>query len=226
VTETVEILGAPGPITVQATFTVRAPTATISAVTSAVTVDTNSLRYPGYPALYFGQPHVYGIQFSQTVQVPSGFSGSTEWIHIVTSSLGTRAPTTGSQQTRVIPACVDASLASEYIYTTNQSTGDQPAEQLPSSGFTAYSRSDTFTMYLMFQPSNPNSIYVPIRILPWYWSGMAAFSGSWSLSGTPLFPPSPADAAPPTPNPSVNPINPAWSVNCVAYYNSPAGAFQ
>jgi hypothetical protein len=231
VTDKVSILGAPGPITVQATFTVMAPTATITAGTCCVTVDANSIAYGGSPALYFGQPHVYGITFSQTVQVPSGFSGSTAWLQLVTSSLGTRQPTTGSQQMRVIPACVDTNDASVYFYKpptgTAPPTGDQPAELLPSSGFTAYSRADTFTMYLMFQPSNANSIYVPIRILPWYWSGMAAFSGgSWSLSGTPLFPANPADEAPPTPNPSANPINPAWSINCFVYYNSPPGQFR
>jgi hypothetical protein len=40
-----------------------------------------------------------------------------------------------------------------------------------------------YNMYLMFQPNTPNSIMVPLAVIPWSWSGGATLNGqNWTLT--------------------------------------------
>lgn len=63
--------------------------------------------------------------------------------------------------------------------------GDSPSEPLtdPVGGsFSRYERNDTFSTYLMFQPSLAGSIPVPLRRTDWYWNGIALVANqSWTV---------------------------------------------
>lgn len=61
-------------------------------------------------------------------------------------------------------------------------TEDSPAQEAdPSSEFQSISDSDSFTMWLMFQPIDGQ--WVPLRKVNWSWSATAALSGTnWVLT--------------------------------------------
>ena len=65
------------------------------------------------------------------------------------------------------------------------STSDSPSEWNLSNGFKQVSASDSFTMWLMYNPGGTDSIWVPLRLTNWSWSGTATRSGSiWELTGS------------------------------------------
>jgi hypothetical protein len=192
-------------LTATATFNCVAPGASITATTSSVNVGLSSLPYFGSNALYFNSNSgTAGISFSQTVTVPGGFSGITEWLQFVESS-ATRHSSGGAQNRNLPGGCLDTT----YPYSTSASTRDSPAQQL-NSPYDSYTRADTFTMFLMFQPTG--GIFVPIRLVNWSWSGAASLSGGTWVGANRSWTSNPGDAAPSW--------NPTWTCNAANYLNS------
>jgi hypothetical protein len=195
-----------------ATFNCVAPTASITAVTSSVNVGTDALPFPGYGLYFNSNSGVPGITFSQAVSVPGGFSGATEWLQIVQSSSDARTSSAGTQHTNVPAGCLDT----EYPYSPNSKASDTPAQPLQSAYY-SYTRQDSFTMFLMFQPTG--GIFVPVRLVNWSWGGTACMSPStapgcdernWTLANANWIP-NPSDAAPSG--------NPSWTCNAQDYIN-------
>jgi len=146
-----------------ATFNVKRPTAQVLATTpGSVAAD----QADGFWALHFGVPglgNAHGINFSiQSLTIPTGFSGTTEWVQLVTNSTRTAQLNTGPQQT-----LQGSGLDTLYPYDTGNSTDDSPAQGLDCDHYSAYTVNDQFTMWLMFKPSTTGAIYVPLRKVDW-----------------------------------------------------------
>lgn len=181
-----------------ATFNVKRPTTQITSTTGAVSINTAF----GNLEMSFGTPTARGIVFSGEVSIPQGFSGDTQWVQVVTISK-TRTLTDGTVQT-----ASGSGLDTYYPYPGND---DSPGVDLTSS-YTQRTVNDGYQTYLMFKPSIANSIWVPLRVLSWSWSGTATLSGgTWNLSNA---------------NHSQNPvgadaiIHPKWNQNAalIAYH--------
>src|SRR5262249_328901 len=105
--------------------------------------------------------------FSRSISVPSGFSGSTQWVQLVTTSRG-RTLNDNSTQT-----FSGSGLDTTYPYQATDSTEDSPGSIFSPCDFQSYSIDDSFTMWLMFQPVSANSIRVPLGSVRWSWSASA-----------------------------------------------------
>jgi hypothetical protein len=166
-------------VTGQATFKVVKPMTTIAPWTSSVNVNSSQLGLG--LALVFADSTGYGIIFSNTMTVPSGFSGTNEWIQVITSG-----PVDNLQ---------DAGLTN-HVWTENGSSPygdnpipyaafygpnpfDAPALQL-TNGYVRAAASGSFEMTMMFQPAG--GIPVPLRTVNWTWGGSATNGpGGWQL---------------------------------------------
>ena len=177
----------------KASLNVKRPTSTMTISTGTVAVDSAW----GTLELHYGSPTTPGISFSRTITVPSGFSGSTQWVQL-TDPLRRRKLNDGTWQ-----RWAGAGLDTNYPYNTGASTNDSPGTPLTSS-YLNKTVSDSFEMYLMFKPSGTDTIWVPLKRTDWSWSGAASRSGSnWSLDSS----------SNPTPSTTDTTSHPVWTRN-------------
>jgi hypothetical protein len=124
-----------------------------------------------------------GIGFQGTANPPAGYSGTLEFIQVVSLATINRTYSSGTAQT-----CVGGGLDTMVpYYGSNNSpafTGDTPGITLASSTYIAESDYNTFVMFLMWWPNYANSIAVPLGFVNWGWGGSAVLeSGTWVLTG-------------------------------------------
>jgi hypothetical protein len=165
-----------------ATFNVKRPTASITTSTGTVALD---LASGGSFSLHFGvlsTSGTPGITFSRSISIPTGFTGNTQWVQVVDSTLRTRTPNGGNTQT-----LQGSGLDTTYPYTTTiLSTEDSPRSGVSPCDYSSVSVSDSFTMWLMFRPTGTNAIWVPLRQVSWSWAGQGDrfTSCGWILSSS------------------------------------------
>lgn len=170
----------------EATFDVKRPTSQIKSTTNNNGQNDGCFIHAdtmGFLILQFGS-HVPpddapGISFErQNYEVPSGFSGETQWVQIA-NVRRYRTLNSGQPQRYIV-----SGLDSMYPYPTPpaspESTADSPALRLrpadppaiiPLPPFvpvfedtiTDAAAEDSFSMYLMFKPDTTGSIWVPLR---------------------------------------------------------------
>jgi hypothetical protein len=161
------------------TFTVVRPTAQITPFTTSVNV------FGGYLQFACPSPLKDGITFSNTLSVPGGFSGTSVWSQIVTSTSRIKRDTGGTDHV-FTHSCEPpyGDLPTPYLANDGNNSVDSPGLVLPFSGYVRVSVGESFQMYMLFQPSD--GICVPLRAVDWSWSGVATNSGStWGFeSGT------------------------------------------
>lgn len=163
------------PVTAEATFDVKQPTSAVTTSTGAVAVDSAW----GNLELHFGSPATPGISFSRTITVPTGFSGTTQWVQTVVPSRR-RQLNNGNWQ-RLVGGGLDTS----YPYSASASTSDSPGAPLTASYLKKEVNTESFVMYLMFKPTDAGSIWIPLKRTTWSWSGKASRSGtSWTLDSS------------------------------------------
>jgi hypothetical protein len=175
-------------------FKVYRPDAAVTSITGNVAVDSAF----GSLELHFGSPGAPGIAFTRSTLIPSGFSGTWQWVQIAhilrrtktNSLIWLRAQGTG--------------LDNSYPYSINSSTNDSPATSLDSTRVEE-DDSNQFEMWLMFRPAGSTSRYVPIRKVTWGYNGNATRSGAtWTLNSSSR-----------TVNPPDNDVDyhPEWTMN-------------
>ncbi len=204
-----------GNFTGQATFDVKRPVVSPTVELGGVGISEDEPAY--YLALRFGQPkpHVPGFKMNCAVQIPQGFGGETcfaqiyrrcqTWDggspHIEQGIDPMRNP--GEPPTHWQYAWLEG-LRVDYVE-------DYPAYELtwPHSGLEVRDGSQAakgpIRMWYMYNPTTPDSIWVPLLVVDWHWSGKAhSDGGTWLLDL--LDPPDPPGAA------TVNPTNefPDW----------------
>ena len=221
---------------VQAVFNVIRPLPQFYApVIGAIAVDTNFNGFflgndgdiidngvMGGTWLHFGNPNSWtnvGIAFSFS-NAPS-FVGRYFLVQIVNESdvkmnllegtnlIGQEDQSFGLDTEYPYQATNDFWHLGGYSYLQNDRWLDCPASFLESNSVTWLSRTDSFTMYLMFQASTPdysNNIPVPMYSATWSWSGTAKTNNS--PAGFYLY-----SSSPPSPNVAPTLNFPLWTTN-------------
>jgi hypothetical protein len=158
-----------------ATFSIKRPTADITATTGSVLVTS------AWGGLYlrFGTPTTPGISFSRTITSPPGFAtGSTQWVQTYNAFRRRRLDPEGTWE-----QWAGAGLDQTYPYSSDASTCDSPGTALTSNS-DMKTVQDTAEMWLMFKPSD-NGIWVPLRKVNWDWAGSASKGPlGWSLDAS------------------------------------------
>lgn len=164
-------------VTGTSTFNVKRPTASVTTSTGSVQVGTAW----GFLSMSFGTPTTPGISFSQSVTMPSGFTGSTQWVQIA-NALRRRQDNAGNWE-RAQGSGIDTT----YPYDSGTSTSDSPGTPVLTGSYARETADDSFQMYLMFRPSvgSTDTIWVPLRVVNWSWSGDTSRTGTtWSLTSS------------------------------------------
>ena len=160
-------------------FTMARPRASITATTSTVTVNSTL----GDPELSFGTMNAPGILFSNTISMPDGFSGSTEWVQVVNETVHTKLRASDGKWMRYAGR---SELDTQYPYPSaspdGSTTKDTPGGHLEY-GFLEYNVvTSSYTMWLLFMPAPSGSHWVPLRAVSWNWGGSAANgTAGWAL---------------------------------------------
>jgi hypothetical protein len=158
----------------QATFNVKRPTATFAS-TSGASVALDS-ACNGFLSLHYGcSAQAFGVRFATTnLVIPSGFSGDTQLVQIVDSTERLLVKINGKKMRQSGEGVLDTSFPYGIDW-------DAPKQPLDPDDVRAKA-TDSFTMYLVFKPSTPNSIWVPIRKVSWSWSGDGLYNGTLTAS--------------------------------------------
>jgi hypothetical protein len=157
------------------TFNVVGPGGTSLAVTSLQGVGIIPPNPPNGWLLGLGNVHSQpGIVFQGTATAPNSYAGNFVWVQLTTVMLSD-LKNDGSGHY----VCMGGpGLDTIYPYPSAptqivSSTSDSPDLGLSSSSYTTQYIEDDFVMFLMWQPSQANSIPVPIGYVRWGWQGLA-----------------------------------------------------
>jgi hypothetical protein len=162
-------------------FNMYKPIGKISAWTTKVSVANGRLAFVDTNAT-----PSHGITFSNTLRIPSGFTGRRGWIQV------DYAPFAKVRDTNLIDHVEVMNGPSPYgdspipFTQFDPETGlpyDEPFVKLPSSNVRAEG-SDHLIMWMMFQPDG--GVMVPLRAVDWSWHGIATNGPSgWRLTSSP-----------------------------------------
>jgi hypothetical protein len=150
-----------------ATFTVTRPNTTITASSGPIEVVDSVLSLGSGSDC---EASINGITCSYTTDVPSG---SYAWFPLNTSALG-EIKANGTTN-----ACSPSGYDSGSLPDTSSCFSDSPGISLL--GRTEVSDSETHQTWLMFQP-NGNSVWVPLQVVNWSWSGSAVLNTNTGIS--------------------------------------------
>lgn len=128
-----------------------------------------------------------GMKFTrENFQVPAGFTGNTEWMQLVNSSVRREFRVAQNNWYRDSQSGIDGGYPYPADDANGETTSDIPGNPLDNT-ITESTADDDFTMYLMFRPETAagaviDSIPVPLRLFNWGWSGHARWADAkWSL---------------------------------------------
>lgn len=183
-------------IPLSATFTLDSPTSQMDPVatgTVQIAGATDALRLilTGLTQGAYGNGNC-GIYFPSTATTPAGFGGDGDFCFAQVID-PVRVETINGQQ-ETVPGDGEWGLDNAFPYNyepqqTYPANGqvingqDEPWISLSDPFETAASASDQAEMFLMYRPPGSNACWVPLRQVPWSWSGSATLSGlNWTLS--------------------------------------------
>ena len=151
------------------------PKGKMTPVTSRVTIYINWLT--------FSDTDVDGITFFNTLAIPAGFSGFSDWIQVMPSVRAALHYANGTDYNRVQDGSApygDYPIPyDEFLKTMPKVPVDSPGELLRI-GCVKTERADMFSMWMMYTP--PGGIWVPLREVDWHWSGSATnTAGAWTI---------------------------------------------
>ena len=156
------------------------PTAKVTAVTTSVNVDTFINDF----GFFDTDTYADGITLTSTITVPSGFSGTTQWVQIVLNPYRSRQDTNGVSWVLTengAPPYLDTTYPYKNKFgITADVAKDSPGMSL-STSFPGMTLSNSFKMWLMFKPTDGQ--WVPLRTVNWNCSGSVSLSGgNWVLN--------------------------------------------
>lgn len=164
---------------VNVTFNVKRPTGT---VTGQILGSVNLSNFNGVYGLWFGKtdppPAVPGIVFSRSMTIPSGFSGDFQWVQ-------TWNRLRRLKRDNIWYRSQGFGLDSRYPYESGATANDSPGIDIEAPDQNVYAN-ESFNMYLMFKPSSPGAIWVPLKKIEWGWSAEAEkINGIWQIVTNP-----------------------------------------
>ena len=143
-------------------------------------------------------------EFNFSFSMPSGYSGTADnfiFSQFASLNISRTNASSGAQQN---VQCFGNDTSHPYPKEGPQTTSDSPSQPL-AIGYSAWSRTDTFTMTLLFKPSLSGAIFVPVRSVDWSWAFQATSSdggNTWSLPGR---------TPPGNLSVNTNPLIPTWT---------------
>ena len=162
----------------QVAFNVSCPTLdSFTSVTGPIDIGT---PWSAQRELYCGTPANPGINYTGKMTPPAGGAGEMKFTQILQAAI-TRTPTAGPRQTWTIPDWwldIDDPYAAHGPFAVTASTqatqsdNDSPGSPLQA-GFTNNMVTMSFKLYLLYKPAGADSIWVPLGLLSWGWSGEA-----------------------------------------------------
>ncbi len=176
-------------MTAKTNFKVLAPSYSLSICSSnSVAVDAN---YQGAPGIYlhFGdRENAPGVVFRATpaTLVQSSNEFNLDILQVI-NSLTAKRWSNGILQMLSMTNVIDAGIDVYDLGNDVVGSDDSPAEPAKSS-FSAVSRDDSFSLYVMYQSATPGSIWVPISVAAWSWNGMATNNPGWTLVSSHFIP--------------------------------------
>jgi len=174
-----------------APITVVRPTANVTSKTGNI----GFVQYGSYLYLSYGDASsptsVSGIRYFETMSIPAGFEGITEWVQIFYSQEQHNKYITNSNGTNIIYSqkltganVVDTTYPYTIFNNDPITDVDSPAAGLSINGIYV-SRSDSIGLWFMFKPLAPGaSQYVPLSIIDWSWSATASrtnTNANWNI---------------------------------------------
>jgi hypothetical protein len=172
----------------QVTFNVRCPSLdSFTSVTGPIAIGN---PWGSGRELHCGTHTNPGLKYTAKTTPPANGDGEIKFTQILQAAL-TQTPTSGPQQTWTIPDWwldIDDPYANHgpnaVSASTQATTSDNDSPGLPLQvGFRDGTVSMTFKLYLMYKPAGADSIWVPLGLLNWGWSG-AAHSADGGTSWT------------------------------------------
>jgi hypothetical protein len=161
-------------------FQMYRPVGTITPWTNSVTVVLDNwlqfVDFNSYPP--------DGIIFSNTLTIPGGFSGTTNWVQVILGSARSKMDFLGtnhiSTQTNGPPPYGDHPALYPFRLAEDSSTpADSPFSEL-TAGYLRVEVADNLQMWMLFEP--PGGRMVPLRTVNWSWGGAATNNFSrWQL---------------------------------------------
>ncbi len=179
--------------------------------TTATPAITFSPTYLGGPSMNFGTPGVNGAQdldgitFATSPAITTTFGGTFAWLQLVnrvnTFTFTNGAPQTLNSDGFVLDNGRSANGQPQYnsnngwLYPFNPgqkgalpSPVDLPAVGLSGTSLSSVTTNQQFQMFLMYQPSGANSIWVTLQQVNWNWAATIAFgNGAWGTPTNPSF---------------------------------------
>jgi hypothetical protein len=159
------------------TFNVKRPVSALTISQGAVDVG----LVDGKKALHLGSSSNPGIVVVRTISIPAGFSGATEWVQLCYPA--DRHLIDGEWE-----IWSGSGLDDTYPYSVGDYFSDSPGTPL----LFEYSKvtcNNSSEIYLLFKPSGQDSIYVPLKVVNWSWSGEATHQVFEWIPGTSSVPP-------------------------------------
>jgi hypothetical protein len=185
--------------------TAPAQALTFNGVTAAAPAITFSPTYLGGPSMCFGTPGVNdapdinGITFNTSPMILTTFGGNFAWLQLV-NRVNTSTFADGSTQTLnsngfVLDNGQSANGKPQYnslngwLYSFDPgqkgalpSPVDLPTVGLSGGNLSSVTTNQQFQMFLMYQPSGANSIWVTLQQVNWNWAASIAFAnGAWGM---------------------------------------------
>ena len=167
-------------------FSMYRPQATVTAVTGTVALDTNQTIAQGCSnifGLHYGIPSncggTPGIQFSNSFVMPAQFSGTFQWVQVITS-FDIRYQSNDGTDSWIKKQATNV-LDSTYPYSPDPvRTEDSPGSNIdpPYCLSKKMTNFNHFAMWLEFRPTNGpagtiSGQWVPLRKLDWQYGGVA-----------------------------------------------------
>ena len=170
----------------KAIWNVKRPTASVTVATGAIGISPEGT----HDWLRFGVPPTPGITFDESVTIPSGFDGDTQWVQIADASARRFDVDLG-----IWEMFEAVGLDTNYPYSIEADTQDSPGLRLDPDKYPRMIANQNFQMWLMFRPDpSSTSIWVPLRVVNWGWSADASHNGSnWTVTSSSVITPQQAD---------------------------------
>jgi hypothetical protein len=162
-------------------FNMYRPTSAVSTATGTVALDGNFNYFGLHDGKPIGLNGIPGITLTNLSTIPSGYSGTFQWVQVINSFLFRYQKNDGSEGWKRAEG--GGGLDGGYPYSGNPSwTEDSPGISIDGPPYVAkyMSAFADFNIWLEFKPSGGH--WVPLRVVNWRWSGEGSLSGStWTL---------------------------------------------